>query len=155
MPHKSLTGSFIKLYPQNTSLNVNSEEATPWCWPPGQHTPDSQTSANKLKQSRIRIWLPTLHCYSLQIPPSFCFDQLFLTVCDSRLVIGYFALQRCRYAFPEKMGGTGRGSGQLRPKSSTAFPSEKSIYSVSTFQRCLSCLQLPTRRNTSNEDGHE
>ena len=35
-PHKSSTGSFIKQYPQNTSLNVNSEEATPGCWPSRQ-----------------------------------------------------------------------------------------------------------------------
>jgi predicted DNA-binding protein YlxM (UPF0122 family) len=30
-PHKSSTGSFIKWYPQNTSLNVNIEEANPEC----------------------------------------------------------------------------------------------------------------------------
>ena len=32
MPHKPSIGSFMKQYPQNTSL-INSEEATLGCWP--------------------------------------------------------------------------------------------------------------------------
>ena len=33
MPYRSSTGSFIKWYPQNASLNDHSEEVTPGCWP--------------------------------------------------------------------------------------------------------------------------
>ena len=51
--HKSPTGSFIKQYPQNTSLNVNSEEATQRCWPSRQSNKEKAISQTVQKKEKI------------------------------------------------------------------------------------------------------